>query len=142
VSVIPLRLRHALTFYHLRANRSPSSKLAICSCGWRCWPFRKTRWKTRVRSLVCAVHFGHVWDEPSPVMVGPVGFEATLESIVGLHKQCERCWTVVEVSVDDAVEQWVDEHTGQPGYWQQIRVGDEMADHWRQLWLDHVTEDD
>jgi hypothetical protein len=100
------------------------------------------QWKTRVRSLACAVRFGHAWGEPSPVMTGPVGFEATLESIIGLYKQCERCWKVVEVEVDDAVEVWVDEHTGEPGHWQQVKADDELADYWRQLWLRHFTEDD
>lgn len=86
------RIKHRATGHHWRHNlrRRPTS-LAICSCGWQCWSFRRIHWITRLRGLLCIVP-GHDWEASAPIHAGPLDFEESDETLLGHMRQCARCY--------------------------------------------------
>lgn len=98
-----LYVKHKLTAEHWRRNRKPrSTVLGICSCGWKNKLFRSSL-RTRARKVMCV--FGHKWEDPEPIEVGPV-YEENGEWVSGIDRgegytfhmrQCERCYKVEEV---------------------------------------------
>jgi hypothetical protein len=96
-----LRVKHAFTAYHLRDRLAPGkpSRIAICSCGWKCSMFRRSDRRQKVRALVglCWLR-GHAWEADGPVHVGPVGFDESEETRIATMRQCARCYRCETIS--------------------------------------------
>ena len=86
-----MRIRHRLTAFHLRDrfNRSKSTRIGICACGWRS-SIMRTSWTTRLRRILCVC--GHHWESWKPMHAGPVGFEESEDTLLCHMRQCERCY--------------------------------------------------
>ncbi len=82
-----LRVWHTLTAYHWRRNRRlVASTLGICGCGWTA-RFLRPGWRDRLRESVC----DHEWGERQEKHAGPVGFDESLDTVIGTFRQCEKC---------------------------------------------------
>lgn len=94
---IALRMRHRLTAYHWRRDNLSDcgTVIGICSCGWKARFIRKIEWTTRWRMVtqLCWLR-GHDWDDWDEVHAGPVGFEESPETLLGVSRQCERCYSM------------------------------------------------
>ena len=88
------RIQHKLTAYHLRDRfSSKPSKLAICSCGWRCSRMRKDRRARIMRATVKGCYLrGHSFGPSYGVDDGPAGGKDSEFREIAAFRQCERCY--------------------------------------------------